>query len=196
VRRRAKASAQSKKRLDSAFDVAADPIGVSAAHLARTAHLADVSRTRATGESSVHALLERGSGSRAHPNMWGREAYDAVFGLDQLSPKPSDPVPLAFEDFCGCLDRGGQFAILPVVRGDVGNWVIAASVQFYDVRVEISHRRPTIRSRRTLKSEDGRRRKHGEVATRVDVLATWLARRTTSSRRSRGNAETAVESSK
>jgi hypothetical protein len=46
-----------KQWLDSGFDVAADPIGVSPAHLARTTHLADAPRTRATGEISVHALL-------------------------------------------------------------------------------------------------------------------------------------------
>jgi hypothetical protein len=57
VRRREKRSAQSKKRLDSALNIAADPIGVSAAHQARTAHLAEPARTRAAGEISVHALL-------------------------------------------------------------------------------------------------------------------------------------------
>ena len=57
VRRREKRSAQSKKRFDSAFNVAAYSVGVSAAHQARTPHLADASRTRATGEISVHTLL-------------------------------------------------------------------------------------------------------------------------------------------
>jgi hypothetical protein len=52
-----KRCAQSEKRLDSALNVAADPIRVSAAHQARTAHLADPPRTRATGEISIHALL-------------------------------------------------------------------------------------------------------------------------------------------
>jgi hypothetical protein len=57
VRRREQGSVESKKRLDSALNVAADLIGVLAAHQARTTHLADAPRTRATGVISVHALL-------------------------------------------------------------------------------------------------------------------------------------------
>jgi hypothetical protein len=57
VRRREKRSVQSKKRFDSLFNVQAYSVGVSAAHQALAAHLADPPRTRATGEISVHALL-------------------------------------------------------------------------------------------------------------------------------------------
>jgi hypothetical protein len=57
VRGREKRSAQSKKLLDSAFNVAADPIRVSPAHHVRTPHLAEAARTRPAGELSVHALL-------------------------------------------------------------------------------------------------------------------------------------------
>jgi hypothetical protein len=57
VRRREKRSVQSKKRFDSLFNVSAYLVGFSAAHQARTAHLADAARTRATGVISVHALL-------------------------------------------------------------------------------------------------------------------------------------------
>jgi hypothetical protein len=55
VRRLEKCSAQSKKRLDSALNIAADPIRVSAAHQAPTPHLAEATPTRAAGEISVHA---------------------------------------------------------------------------------------------------------------------------------------------
>jgi hypothetical protein len=57
VRRREQRSAQSKKRFDSMLNVQAYSVGVSAAHQARTPHLADTTRTRATREISVHALL-------------------------------------------------------------------------------------------------------------------------------------------
>jgi hypothetical protein len=57
VSRREKGSVQSKKRLDSALNVAADPIRVLAAHQARTPHLAEAACTRAAGEISVHAVL-------------------------------------------------------------------------------------------------------------------------------------------
>jgi hypothetical protein len=57
VRRPEKRSVQSKKRFDSLFNVSADPVGFSAAHQARTPHLAEAARTRATGEISLHAPL-------------------------------------------------------------------------------------------------------------------------------------------
>jgi len=57
VRRPEERSAQTKKLLDSAFNVAADSIGFPAAHQARAPHLAEAARTRAAGKISVHALL-------------------------------------------------------------------------------------------------------------------------------------------
>jgi hypothetical protein len=57
VCRREKRSAQSKKRFDSMFNVQAYSVGFSAAHQARTTHLAEATRTRAAGEISVHVFL-------------------------------------------------------------------------------------------------------------------------------------------